>query len=129
MEGVRLRTRTYRLIDRYTAVKPDGFSLGETILWDGDQTKLFIAYHGYYPKEVTPFLRQVLRDTYAAEKFEGGRGSNTEGDDLYYVNQWRWHGITLKDFNGSEYIVRKSDDARVGYHHFWGTFFERPMGL
>lgn len=128
-KGFEVTEGRYRLQDRYTSVSVDVFgavSLGQTVLWSGEKTQFFMAYQGCYPKEVVPFLKETLLDTYKKKIFHGGRGimSVYNGHDVY-SNCVEWFDKTQNNFRGTEQILDFKTEKRVGYHHYWGMFLEQ----
>lgn len=130
LPGSRFITSTYEIgghvfvfTDMYYVTKLSDFSYGITaISYDGDPVWC-MTYGGMYPKEVIPFLKDVLKDNYERGNFNGGRGhyycSNPEKyPNLVYQNE-RSH--YFDKFSGHEEIRNVRGGYLVGYHDYHGS--------
>ncbi len=77
-----------------------------------------------YSKDVFPFLRTALMESYRKREFCGGRGPQTfQADSLLYTNEFEG---TFERFSGSEQIDRVLDNGKrdyAGSHQYWGGSF------
>lgn len=77
-----------------------------------------MQYDGEYDLRALPFLHTVLRATYEAREFHGGRGSPNYGSALFqYSNQIARNDFT--NFEGREFILH-TEYGRLGFHRYRG---------
>jgi len=137
----------YRLVDQYI-VFSNGFSAGRTTQWVNDRLVLLMQYGGYYPKEVTAFLRKVLHTQYRLEDFRGFRGptqfpAEPTDQDLHIYrnmpyNPPDWvdvcntmpYALHINEYTqgaGQEVIV-KNERGRyaIGWHDYHYMVFKPP---
>ncbi|MBI2004825.1 hypothetical protein HYS79_01530 [Patescibacteria group bacterium] len=129
--------RKWRLVDRYW-VNKSGMSGGYTCMWDGRDIKMYMTLQGFYPKEATLFLREVLKFTHTHHKeFLGFRGASwLSRPKLGFIYKNRMSSAEGFDqpscFRGKEAVYRilpsSEDDptssaTQVGYHLYQGAMF------
>lgn len=77
-------------------------------------------YWGEYEEKAIPILKAILRETYAACQFCGGRGNDDlpASEGLLYENV---HRGGFKSFSGRERVIDVAHQGRqLGYHAYSG---------
>ncbi|MFA5841646.1 MAG: hypothetical protein WC835_01620 [Candidatus Paceibacterota bacterium] len=79
-----------------------------------------MLYGGEYPDEAVPCLKAALRSSYAAERFDGGRGPMffQHEDGRRYVNDVD-KGSSFAHFSGKERVF-SPDGREIGSHQYHG---------
>lgn len=111
----------YMLVDRWCVNNRTGKSFGTTTIWFDKQPIWVMTCGGYYPKEVIPFLKLALANTYGESEFCGGRGSAlfvSQSNRLIYLNSFQQSGFS--SFEGEEEICHLRSRERIGSHKYWG---------
>lgn len=96
-------------------------STGKTMIWFDDQPVWAMHYWGTYQPEAVDFLKTVLRRTYQAQEFFGGRGSPHQISDdgkMEYDNVI--HKADFSNFEGLESIYLHKSAKQLGYHYYRG---------
>lgn len=111
---------------------PDSLkSFGQTVICANSKPVWMMAYWGQYPKDVIPFLKEVLCQAYKpttrflkSGSFSGCRGTHVfrdtpEYSNLTYSNHFKGD---FSSFEGREEIVKDegSNSKRVGWHNYHG---------
>lgn len=119
----------YTVTDTWHTHPESDKSSGSTLITFQGIPIWWMAYSGNYPKEVIPFLKEALRETYGKNNFIGGRGpTDFVKDQYWYKNCPRLSPggdfTEFCDFAGSEAIYRNTNfegpGEMIGYHHYHG---------
>lgn len=121
---IRFMWNDFEVVDCYFVIPNSDYSFGATTIYYKGNAVWVMQYRGQYPKDVIPFLKRSLRQTYEKSEFVGGRGPEdyTEDDDsgLRYFNKvvsnnWR-------NFNGREEICCDQGQGSnlKGWHEYVG---------
>lgn len=112
----------YKVVDRYCVTPLSDFSAGTTTIFHRFRFKgrwipvWWMSYSGHYPKEVIPFLKVALKQSYEKGEFAGGRGPKTlqfvKGKSDLYENHWVGD---FHSFDGCESI-----NCNAGFHKYFG---------
>jgi len=142
LPGYKLYTHSegpYTLTDCYWTTVHASSSAGETLIVYEGQPVWCMRYEGAYEKAVTPFLKQVLAQAYAACRFYSGRGEHRATGEveingkrlrIEYLNSEdpgnaRNRLCTFTQFRGSEEI-REVESKRVcGFHDYSGGWIAK----
>ena len=121
----------FKLID-YWFSSLDDFSCGHTLIYHRDVLHTLgipvwvMSYHGWYTKEVEPFLKAALRKAYEDCNFVGGRGPElfsaeepSSFKDFVYMNEVEKQS-NWKNFQGKEQISSRSTMRRCGWYKYQG---------
>ena len=83
-----------------------------------------------YDKEVFPFLREVLFETYLKGEFCGGRGpAEYRKGNLLYTNAFEGDFSRFRGKECIEYVDDNGEKKLAGSHEYWGgsfVFLPRP---
>ncbi|MFA6269748.1 MAG: DUF5680 domain-containing protein [Candidatus Paceibacterota bacterium] len=112
----------YRVVDRYCTTPLSDWSAGTTtifyrvnLIW---VPVWWMEYNGFYYKNVIPFLKSAIRQSYEMEIFNGGRGPARYNDSgIEYNNIWSGD---FERFLGREEIEDKLNGELLGFHSFSG---------
>ena len=110
------------LMDQWSKSSKSGKSAGQTVIWHHETPIWIMQFGGLYPKEVIPFLKNVLRTTYEAKIFFGGRGpaqTQRSEEGLVYINSLE-PGSNFERFSGIEQIINADPWRELGYHKYQG---------
>ncbi len=120
-KAIWFRKEDFVVLDWY--LKNGTESMGNTILWKGKIPTWMMNYGGSYPKEVIPFLKEALLESYAHKIFFGGRGLvSYENCQYIYTNVPTTNDFHL--FSGVERIFSKRDDKCLGHHIYFGKLLD-----
>ena len=123
----------YQVVDRYCVTPHSDCSAGTTTIFFKNEPVWWMSYHGSYPAEVIPFLKDVLLETYKGRLFIGGRGLRClSNGTLEYLNNVRTE--SFNSFSGREEICRLTpkvikvggqkerviSHTLLGYHEYSG---------
>lgn len=117
---ITFRAEDFEVIDRYSVISPT-YSYGITTIFHKNDSVWQMTYGGHYPKEVIPFLKKVLTETYVANDFNGARGFGMYRDleqGLWYRNVVNHNAF--EKFAGREEIRKISTDELLGFHEYEG---------
>ncbi len=87
--------------------------------WSGWLPVWRMSYQGSYPKEVIPFLKEVLCKAYQSKLFRGGRGPFRVKSEKLFVYFNLGETADFSDFYGHEYI-EDAQCKKVGQHDYMG---------
>jgi len=123
----RYRTDLWLVIDAWTTNPDTGHSFGSTCIYHkGTLPVWFMQYSGIYPKSLTWFLKEALKENYKNRRFTGGRGpfqfEPKDNPRLLYTNNVNCSGFI--QFNGREDI--KQNGILEGYHIYNGGLMIKP---
>ncbi len=77
-----------------------------------------------YDKQVFPFLREALTETYSRNVFCGGRGpAEYRKDNLLYTNVYEGDFSRFKGRECIEYVAEDGTKQSAGSHDYWGGSF------
>lgn len=114
----------FRIKDIYFVTPYSNKSAGSTVIWHDEIPIWQMSYGGRYPKEVVPFLKECLRESYIKKEFNGGRGPKARlstNKEYVYVNSFIGN---FASFCGREAIYSTDNDhgpdQEIGYHTFNG---------
>lgn len=125
---IRYKQGDFEVVDCYFVTSISDYSFGTTTIYYQGNAVWMMQYRGQYPKDVIPFLKQALRQTYEKSEFVGGRGpiiyfeGGTIDTQLRYSNNvisgdWR-------NFLGREEIYRSCGGNQgagmQGWHEYGG---------
>lgn len=121
------------MIDCYWLNETTRYSAGQTVILNSLTSNTFeplwvMNYGGYYPKNITPFLKKALGAAYEANRFVGGRGPETfqhpNYPGLIYTNTVEGEN-RFALFRGREWIAKDGEDAPLGWHEYSGMLLMR----
>ncbi len=123
--GYRYERGELSYLDRYT-VGTNGWSFGQTIIWQEDQPIWWMHYHGRARMPaVTGFLKDALMAAYVEGRFIGGRGPfafhRAEISPSLYLNRPR-PSSTFVDFAGREEIIAAATTCDERAILFWHEY-------
>lgn len=114
----------FRVVDCYFVAPISKQSFGTTIVWYDDEAVWMMQYAGKYVKEAIPFLKWALMETYAKQKFVGGRGApvTKKEDGIIFTYSNYTEAPNWRNFRGREEIMyyRGSSSKILGSHRYSG---------
>ena len=118
-KAIPFRDGDFYMLDCYCVTPNSSKSAGTTTIWFQDAPVWFMSYGGFYEEGAIAFLKLVLRKTYEAQQFVGGRGPlvYTESS-LLYVNYP--HHNDFAKFDGREEVFNIESRTSFGFHEYWG---------
>src|SRR3989344_1373024 len=122
-KSIPFRIGEYSLLDYYFVAPGSDSSYGTTVIWVAERPFWVMHYGGWYKKEVIPFLKAALRETYSQNQFVGGRGPQRYRNDEYpflYCNDVGWIQCNFSNFHGLEYVLDETQTQRLGEHSYFG---------
>ena len=115
---IRFQDGEFLLVDRWCVNPLSPKSAGTTTIWIQEFPVWVMNYGGFYEESVIALLKHVLRNTYEAHQFIGGRGPILyEEGDLVYMNHPDHNEFA--EFDGDEEIFDVKGTS-FGYHKYWG---------
>lgn len=111
----------FYLLDYYCVTPWSPKSAGTTTIWFQGIPVWTMSYGGAYEERAIAFLKRMLRMTYEAHQFIGGRGLRRYSDgSLFYMNNPQPNDFA--EFRGREEIFSMKGEGIVslGFHEYWG---------
>lgn len=95
-------------------------SMGTIVIFQKGQPVWHMVYSGYCPKEVIPFLKKVLCETFSQKLFIGRRGSlwRHQGEPFWYMNH---DSGDFDSFHGREEIRDSTTAKPLGWYEYSGN--------
>ncbi len=115
----------YHFADRWGPDPDSGKPSGSMFIthWDIPVWGMWVGGNEYQ-KDVFPFLREALWESYHKEQFHGGRGpAEYRKGNLLYTNVFEGDFARFHGCERIEYIGEDGERQVAGSHEYWGGSF------